>query len=152
MLLQGIYPQQQPGAMSDFTIFAPNNEAMERLTRKNEDPNLLWKYHIVPGRYDDQILYNMAQEKLNQAHPRQMIDIRAQNNLQTIALPFQVFYSVGFYGGIGPQVNETFDNAGYGSGGISWLTHTSFNQTNLFGNPVPLNPNLSIKKLKDRNI
>jgi uncharacterized surface protein with fasciclin (FAS1) repeats len=90
MLLQGVYPQQQAGGINDFTIFAPNNEAMERLMRKNEDPSLLWKYHIVPGRYDDQILYNMAQEKFNQVNPKQMIRIRVQNNLPTIALPFQV--------------------------------------------------------------
>ncbi|CAF4686800.1 unnamed protein product, partial [Rotaria magnacalcarata] len=54
---------------------------MSHLSAKIEDPNLLWKYHIVPGRYDDQTLYNMAQTKLNQANPRQMIDLRAQNNL-----------------------------------------------------------------------
>jgi uncharacterized surface protein with fasciclin (FAS1) repeats len=90
MLLQGIYPQQQAGGMSDYTIFAPNNEAMTRFTRKNEDPNLLWKYHIVPGRYDDQMLYNMAQEKFSQVNPRQMAGVRVQNNLPTTALPFQV--------------------------------------------------------------
>ncbi|CAF1492495.1 unnamed protein product, partial [Adineta steineri] len=140
MVLQGLYPQQQPGGMNDFTIFAPNNDAMINLNRKNEDLNLLWKYHIVSGRYDEQILFNMAQEKYNQANPRQMIGIRPQNNLPTIALPFQVFYGYGFYGGTGPQVNETFDNAGYGSGGISWLTHTSLNQTNVFENNIPMNP------------
>ena len=74
----------------EFTIFAPSNDAMIRLSQRNEDPNLLWKYHIVPGRYDDQKLYNMAQEKLNQASPRQMASVRAQNNLPTLALPFQV--------------------------------------------------------------
>ncbi|CAF4706187.1 unnamed protein product, partial [Rotaria magnacalcarata] len=62
---------------------------------------------------DDQTLYNMAQTKLNQANPRQMIDLRAQNNLPTIALPFQVFYGLGFYGGTGPHVNDSYDNAGY---------------------------------------
>ncbi len=90
MLLQGIYPQQLAGGINDFTIFAPTNEAMTRLTRKNEDLNLLWKYHIVSGRYDEQILSNMAQEKFNQANPRQMSNIRPQNNLPTIAIPFQV--------------------------------------------------------------
>jgi uncharacterized surface protein with fasciclin (FAS1) repeats len=90
MILQGIYPQQQAGGMNDFTIFAPNNEAMTRLIRKNEDPNLLLKYHIVSGRYDEQMLFKMAQEIFNQASPRQMIGIRPQNNLPTIALPFQV--------------------------------------------------------------
>ncbi|CAF3799049.1 unnamed protein product [Rotaria sp. Silwood1] len=140
MLLQGAYPQQQLGSMHDFTIFAPNNDAMMHLNRKNEDPNLLWRYHIVPGRYDEQILYNMAQTKFNQANPRQMIGIRAQNNLPTIALPFQVFYGLGFYGGTGPHVNESYDNAGYGLGGISWLTHTSLNQTNLLENNIPIKP------------
>lgn len=76
--------------MGDFTIFAPNNDAMARLNRRNEDPNLLWKYHIVPGRYDDQTIYNMAQEKFNQANPRQMSSARPQNNLPTVASPFQV--------------------------------------------------------------
>lgn len=90
MLLQGMFPQQQPGGMNDFTIFAPTNEAMSRLTRKNEDLNLLWKYHIVSGRYDEQMLYNMAQEKLSQANPRQMTGIRPQNYLPTTAIPFQV--------------------------------------------------------------
>jgi hypothetical protein len=37
-------------------------------------------------------------------------------------------------------VNETYENAGYGTGGISWLTHTSFNQTNLLENNAPMNP------------
>ncbi|CAF4181530.1 unnamed protein product [Rotaria sp. Silwood2] len=136
MLLQGVYPQQQSGGMNDFTIFAPNNDAMMHLNRKNEDPNLLWKYHIAPGRYDEQILYNMAQTKFDQANPRQTVGIRAQNNLPTIALPFQVFFGLGFYGGTGPHVNESYDNAGYGLGGISWLTHTSLNQTNLFENSM----------------
>ena len=63
---------------------------MTRLNRRNEDPNLLWKYHIVPGRYDAQMLINMAQEKFSQVNPRQTFGIRAQNNLQTTALPFQV--------------------------------------------------------------
>ena len=90
MLLQGIYPQQQAGGVNDFTIFAPNNEAMARFGRKNEDPNLLWKYHVVPGRYDEQMLFGLAQEKSNQANPRQMGGARVQNNLPTIALPFQV--------------------------------------------------------------
>ncbi|CAF3466569.1 unnamed protein product [Rotaria socialis] len=141
MLLQNIYPQQQLGGMNDFTIFAPNNEAMSHLSGKIEDPNLLWKYHIVPGRYDDQTLYNMAQTKLNEANPRQMIDLRAQNNLPTIALPFQVFYGLGFYGGIGAHVNDSYDNAGYGQGGISWLTHTSLNRTNFLDNDLALKPN-----------
>ncbi len=91
MLLQNIYPQQATGGINDFTIFAPNNDAMMELTRKNEDLNLLWKYHIVSGRYDGQMLFNMAQEKFNQANPRQMSGIRPQNNLPTIALPFQVW-------------------------------------------------------------
>ncbi|CAF2156365.1 unnamed protein product, partial [Rotaria magnacalcarata] len=141
MLLQNIYPQQQLGGINDFTIFAPNNEAMSHLSAKIEDPNLLWKYHIVPGRYDDQTLYNMAQTKLNQANPRQMIDLRAQNNLPTIALPFQVFYGLGFYGGTGPHVNDSYDNAGYGQGGISWLTHTSLNRTNFLDNDLAPKPN-----------
>lgn len=46
----------------------------------------------------------------------------------------KVFVGLGFHGGLGPQVNETYDNAGYGVGGISWLTHTSINRTNLFDN------------------
>jgi uncharacterized surface protein with fasciclin (FAS1) repeats len=90
MLLQGIYSQQQAIGMNDWTIFAPNNEAMARLRGKNEDLNLLWKYHIVPGRYDEQTLYTMSQEKLSQVNPRQMLDTRAQNILPTIASPFQV--------------------------------------------------------------
>lgn len=90
MFLQNMYPQQQPGGMNDFTIFAPTNEAMARLTRKNEDLNLLWKYHIVSGRYDEQMLFNMAQEKFGQVDPRQMANIRPQNNLATTAIPFQV--------------------------------------------------------------
>jgi hypothetical protein len=63
---------------------------MARLNRRNEDPGLLWKYHIAPGRFDDQAIYNMAQEKFNQASPRQMANDRPQNNLPTLALPFQV--------------------------------------------------------------
>ena len=90
MILQGIYPQQHVGVFNDFTIFAPNNDAMTLLTRKNQNLNLLWKYHIVSGRYDDQMLYNMAQRKFNLASQRQMIGIPLQNNLPTIALPFQV--------------------------------------------------------------
>jgi uncharacterized surface protein with fasciclin (FAS1) repeats len=90
MLLQGMYPQQQGGGMNDFTIFAPNNDAMMNLNRKNEDPNLLLKYHIVSGRYDEQVLFNMAQEKYSQANPKQTSGIRPQNNLPTTALPFQV--------------------------------------------------------------
>jgi uncharacterized surface protein with fasciclin (FAS1) repeats len=89
-LLQGLYTSQQQGLTGDFTIFAPNNDAMARLNRRNEDPSLLWKYHIVPGRYDDQTIYNMAQEKLGQANPSQSGSIRPQNNLPTIASPFQV--------------------------------------------------------------
>jgi uncharacterized surface protein with fasciclin (FAS1) repeats len=78
---------QQAGT---FTIFAPSNDAMTRLNQKNEDPNLLWKYHIVSGRYDDQAIYNMAQDKFNQANPRQMANERPQNNIPTMAIPFQV--------------------------------------------------------------
>jgi hypothetical protein len=63
---------------------------MARLNRRNEDPNLLWRYHIVPGRYDDQAIYNMAQEKITQANPRIMANVRPQNNLPTLAKPFQV--------------------------------------------------------------
>jgi hypothetical protein len=63
---------------------------MALLSRRNEDPNLLWRYHLVPGRYDDQTLFNMAQDKFNQANPRQMADVRPQNNIPTMALPFQV--------------------------------------------------------------
>jgi uncharacterized surface protein with fasciclin (FAS1) repeats len=90
MLLQGFYFQQQTGGMNDFTIFAPTNEAMARLTRQNEDTNLLLKYHIVPGRYDEQIISNMAMEKYNQVNPKQMMNIQPQNNLPTVAIPFQV--------------------------------------------------------------
>ena len=90
MLLQGLFPQQTSGGMNDFTIFAPNNDAMINLNRKNEDLSLLWRYHIVPGRYDEQMLFSMAQEKYNQANPQQMLGIRVQNNLPTVALPFQV--------------------------------------------------------------
>ena len=74
----------------EFTIFAPNNDAMSRINRRNEDPNLLWKYHIVPGLYNDQALYNLAQEKFNQASPRQMTNARPQNSLLTLAAPLQV--------------------------------------------------------------
>ncbi len=81
---------QQQGITGDFTIFAPSNDAMALLNRRNEDPNLLWKYHIVPGRYDDQAIYNMAVEKFNQAHPRQMANVRPQNTIPTLALPFRV--------------------------------------------------------------
>lgn len=90
MLLQGAYAQPATGAMSEFTIFAPNNEAMERFIRKNEDPSLLWRYHLVSGRYDEQMIFNMAQEKFSQVNPRQISGIRPQNNLPTVALPFQV--------------------------------------------------------------
>jgi hypothetical protein len=69
---------------------------MQRINRRNEDPNLLLKYHIVPGRYDDQALFNMAQEKFNQANPRQMTNSRPQNNLPTLALPFQVTKKIFF--------------------------------------------------------
>lgn len=89
MILQGVYAQPA-GGLSEFTLFAPTNEAMERFNRKNEDPNLLWKYHLVPGRYDEQMIFNMAQEKLAQANPRQMSGVRPQNNLPTVAVPFQV--------------------------------------------------------------
>jgi hypothetical protein len=63
---------------------------MARLNRRNEDPNLLWRYHIVPGRFDDQAIYNMAQDKYTQANPRIMAYARPQNNLPTLAKPFQV--------------------------------------------------------------
>lgn len=63
---------------------------MVHLNRRNEDPNLLWKYHIAPGRFDDQRLYSMGLDKFNQANPRQMTYARPQNNLPTLALPFQV--------------------------------------------------------------
>ena len=89
MLLQGAYAQPA-GGMSEFTIFAPTNEAMERFVRRNEDPNLLWRYHLVPGRYDEQMIFNMAQEKISQSNPRQISGIRPQNNIPTVALPFQV--------------------------------------------------------------
>ena len=90
MLLQGAFAQPQGPGMSEFTIFAPTNDAMERFNRKMEDPNLLLKYHIVSGRYDDQTLFNMAQERFSQINPRQAMPIRAQNNLPTVAVPFQV--------------------------------------------------------------
>ena len=90
MLLQGIFLQQIAGGMNDFTIFAPTNEAMTRLTRNSEDLNLLMKYHIVPGRYDEQVLSNMAMEKYNQVNPKQFVNVRPQNNLPTVAVPFQV--------------------------------------------------------------
>ena len=61
----------------------------------------------------------------------------------------KVFYGLGFYGGIGPHVNDSYDNAGYGQGGISWLTHTSLNRTNLFDNDIAPNPNFGIKKSID---
>ncbi|CAF4797579.1 unnamed protein product [Rotaria sp. Silwood1] len=140
-LLQDIYPSQQPSTIGDFTIFAPNNDAMTRINRRNEDPNLLWKYHIVPGRYDDQTIFNMAQEKFNQIHPSQINNVRPQNNLPTMALPFQVFYGVGFYGGIGPYINVNPDNTGYNSAGIPWLPRTP-NTTKTFDNVAPLNPYL----------
>lgn len=81
---------QQQGASTDFTIFAPSNDAMARLLQRNEDLELLWRYHIVPGRYDDVTIYNMAQEKYAQANPRLMANVRPQNNLPTLAQPFQV--------------------------------------------------------------
>ena len=89
-LLQGAYAGQQTGIQGDFTIFAPNNDAMARLNRRNEDPTLLWKYHIVPGVYTDQAIYNIAQERFSQTTPQQMSGARPQNNLPTMALPFQV--------------------------------------------------------------
>ena len=89
-LLQGVYTGQQTGIQGDFTIFAPNNDAMARLNRRNEDPNLLWKYHIVPGIYTDEVIYNIAQERFTQAMPQQTTGSRPQNNLATMALPFQV--------------------------------------------------------------
>lgn len=85
-----IAQSQQQGSSSDFTIFAPSNEAMANLLRRNEDPEFLWRYHIVPGRYDDVTIYNMAQEKYTQANPRLMSNVRPQNNLPTLAAPFQV--------------------------------------------------------------
>lgn len=89
-ILQGAFTGPQAGIQGDFTIFAPNNDAMARLNRRNEDPALLWKYHIVPGVYTDQTLYNLAQERFAQASPQQMTGTRPQNNLPTIAVPFQV--------------------------------------------------------------
>ncbi|CAF0817027.1 unnamed protein product [Adineta steineri] len=141
-LLQDAYQSAQPLVTGDFTIFAPNNDAMTRINRRNEDPTLLWKYHIVPGRFDDQTIYNMAQDKFNQANPRQMADNRPQNNLPTMALPFQVFYGLGFYGGTGPYINVSYDNSGYSSSGIPWSAQTSLNLTNRFDNSVPLSPYL----------
>ena len=64
MLLQGVFPQQQGGS-NELTIFAPTNDAMASLRGRNEDWNLLWKYDVVPGRYDEQILGNLGQGKLN---------------------------------------------------------------------------------------
>ncbi|CAF4526966.1 unnamed protein product, partial [Rotaria magnacalcarata] len=52
-----------------------------------------------------------------------------------------VFYGLGFYGGTGPHVNDSYDNAGYGQGGISWLTHTSLNRTNFLDNDLAPKPN-----------
>ncbi|CAF5214741.1 unnamed protein product [Rotaria magnacalcarata] len=89
-LLQDAYQSQQPSSAGEYTIFAPNNDAMARINRRNENPNVLWKYHIVPGRYDDQTIFRMAEEKFNQANPRQMGTVRPQNNLPTMSLPFQV--------------------------------------------------------------
>ena len=63
---------------------------MARLSRRSEDPTLLWKYHIVPGVYTDQAIYNIAQERFSQSTPQQMTGARPQNNLPTMALPFQV--------------------------------------------------------------
>ncbi|CAF1590334.1 unnamed protein product, partial [Adineta ricciae] len=141
-LLQDIYQSQQPMITGEFTIFAPSNDAMARINRRNEDPNLLWKYHIVPGRYDDQALYNLAQEKFNQASPRQMTDARPQNSLLTLAAPFQVFYGVGFYGGTGPYINVSYDNTGYGQGGGPGSPGAAINITNTFQSSLPLNPYL----------
>jgi hypothetical protein len=64
---------------------------MARLNRRNEDFNLLWRYHIVPGRFDDLAIYNLAQDKYAQANPRIMATTRPQNNLVTLAKPFQVY-------------------------------------------------------------
>lgn len=50
-----------------------------------------------------------------------------KNNFSCFA---KVFVGIGFYGGLGPQVNETYENAGYGAGGISWLGQTQLNRTN----------------------
>ena len=61
------------------------------LNRRNEDFNLLWRYHIVPGRFDDLAIYNLAQDKYTQANPRIMAITRPQNNLATLAKPFQVY-------------------------------------------------------------
>ncbi|CAF0830929.1 unnamed protein product [Didymodactylos carnosus] len=130
----------------DLTIFAPTNDAMSRLGIKSEDPNILWKYHIVAGRYSDQTLFNMATEKFNQGTSKQLSDQRLQNNLPTMALPFQVFYGTGFYGGSGPHLdNKT--NVGYASRGISWLTHSAFNQSNYKNN----NPNYMYNTPQVRN-
>jgi hypothetical protein len=63
---------------------------MTRINRKNEDINLLLKYHIVPGRYDDLTIYNMAQDVFNQVNPRQMTNVRPQNKILTLARPFHV--------------------------------------------------------------
>ncbi len=62
----------------------------------------------------------------------------------------QVFYGIGFYGGTGPPVNDSYDNAGYGTGGISWLTQTSFNQTNLLEDNPPFNSYRGMKNIKIR--
>ncbi|CAM2714920.1 unnamed protein product [Rotaria socialis] len=139
-LLQDAYQSQQPGSVGEYTIFAPNNDAMARINRRNENPTVLWKYHIVPGRYDDQTIFSMAEEKFNQANPRQMGTVRPQNNLPTMSLPFQVFYGIGFYGGTGPYINVSYDNTGYNTGGVPWLprpTHAA-----KFDNLTPLNPYL----------
>lgn len=48
-------------------------------------------------------------------------------------------------------MNDSYDNAGYGTGGISWLTHTSLNRTNAFGNDLPLNPYLGMKTIQKKN-
>jgi hypothetical protein len=47
---------------------------------------------------------------------------------------FELYYGLGFYGGNGPLMNQTSENVGYGQDGVSWLTHKSFNQTNVFDN------------------
>ena len=93
-----IIQSQQQGSAADFTIFAPSNDAMARLLTRNEDPEILWRYHIVPGRYDDVTIYNMAQEKFTQANPRMMANVRPQNNLPTLAAPFQVGMNMKFNG------------------------------------------------------
>ena len=59
----------------------------------------------------------------------------------------KVFVGLGFYGGVGPEDNDTSYNAGYGSGGISWLTQTSINQSSLYENNAPWNPTLRMKQL-----